>query len=113
MGLFTRKAGGTLIGNLFRVALNKTTGGILGNGAMRLPVTSVTGTIGQTPTIQQTEAEKIANQALKSVNAVTVSNNEKIEGTPEYNAKNQRILNYLLIAIIPLTFGLYLIFKKK
>lgn len=36
--VFKKKPGGTVIGNLIRVAANKATGGILGTGANRLPV---------------------------------------------------------------------------
>lgn len=37
MGLFKKKPGGTLIGNLLRMGANKASGGILGNGANMLP----------------------------------------------------------------------------
>jgi len=40
MGLFKKKPGGTLIGNLIRKGANYASGGILGNGANRLPVGS-------------------------------------------------------------------------
>lgn len=41
--VFKKKPGGTAIGNLIRLAANKATGGILGTGANRLPVTQDTG----------------------------------------------------------------------
>lgn len=37
--VFKKKPGGTVVGNLIRLAANKATGGILGTGANRLPVT--------------------------------------------------------------------------
>ena len=38
MGLFKKKAGGTLFGNLLRVASNKASGGIFGRGGNMIPV---------------------------------------------------------------------------
>lgn len=67
MGLFTKKAGGTLFGNLLRGVSNKLTGGILGNGANRIE-------IGQTKTNAQLakEAQSLQdqiNQSQATINA--------------------------------------------
>lgn len=43
MGLFKKKPGGTVVGNLLRGIANKATGGILGNGKGRIPAGSTDG----------------------------------------------------------------------
>lgn len=46
---FKKKPGGTVVGNLIRLAANKATGGILGTGANRLPVATVDTAKGPAP----------------------------------------------------------------
>ena len=47
--VFKKKPGGTVVGNLIRLAANKATGGILGTGANRLPVSTVDDKKGPAP----------------------------------------------------------------
>lgn len=80
--LFKKKPGGTLVGNLIRLGVNKATGGILGTGANRLPASPATTQAGETykTPIQETVKQAQADAVVKGVSELS-------------NATKQMLLN--------------------
>ena len=102
MGLFKKKAGGTMFGNLLRVASSKVAPGILGTGANRLPANYV-----ETP---QTNVEK-GSSVLLGLMAETPQGNSIIKASAIDQVKE----NSLVIAFGAVALGasIYAYMKSK
>lgn len=106
MSLFTKKAGGTLFGNLLRVAANKATGGIMGQGANMIPVGS------QTPAQTVIQTASGVGAAVEAYKA-SQGHQTPVESAMQTGATNQFVKNNgLVIVLVLAVIGLFMYFKK-
>jgi len=114
-GLFKKKAGGTMVGNLLRGVVNKATNGILGNGAgiinqeqediLYLPDTDFIAKYGYTKAVIQKQMETgVAPPPLIPINPAqsnqieTTNSNPMQKVTDFFKTKSGKIVGYILIA---------------
>lgn len=78
MGLFKRKPGGTVFGNILRGVVRTATGGLLGNGMLMLPA----GSAGAPTTVPNTLPDQVANlmsgQSAAQLSAQNQTNNNQL-----------------------------------
>lgn len=109
--LFKRKEGGTLVGNLLRATSNKFSGGLLGNGAMKLkPGESVQENNAKLAV--KSGAAAVAFNDMKNTGDVTkpTSANVKLGATKEWLKKNWY---YVLIPVVVVVVLVKLFTPKK
>jgi hypothetical protein len=105
MGVFKKKPGGTVVGNIVRTGANKMSGGILGNGAGMLPVR--TSQAVQTATANQKSGEAAKQLVQDTLIAQPVIKSAIISGMWD------KYKTYIIAVVILLLIGAFFLLKSR